>query len=85
VSRLQQLPFGAPIPPGHQMPGAPALGQGGQQPILNVSSSLVLTSQAMSLPFPFAPIIALYLRGQSSVAGLFGLEDEYLRPVCLQK
>jgi hypothetical protein len=49
VSRLQQLPFGAPIPQGHQMPGAPALGQGGQQPILNVSSSLVLTSPAMRL------------------------------------
>ncbi len=38
VSRLQQsLPFGGPIPQGHQIPGAPALGQGGQQPILNVS------------------------------------------------
>jgi paired amphipathic helix protein Sin3a len=49
VSRLQQLPFGAPIPQGHQMPGAPALGQGGQQPILNVSSSLVLTSSAIYL------------------------------------
>ncbi|KAH9220502.1 hypothetical protein DL95DRAFT_433096 [Leptodontidium sp. 2 PMI_412] len=36
VSRLQQaLPFGGPIPQGHQMPGAPALGQAGQQPILN--------------------------------------------------
>ncbi|KAF4635150.1 hypothetical protein G7Y89_g2941 [Cudoniella acicularis] len=34
VSRLQQLPFGGPIPQAHQMPGAP-LGQGGQQPILN--------------------------------------------------
>jgi paired amphipathic helix protein Sin3a len=42
VSRLQQLPFGGPIPQGHQMPGAPALGQGGQQPILNVR-----------FPFPF--------------------------------
>ncbi|CAG8958414.1 hypothetical protein HYFRA_00011091 [Hymenoscyphus fraxineus] len=40
VSRLQQLPFGAPIPQGHQIPGGPpqVLGQGGvggQQPILN--------------------------------------------------
>lgn len=36
--RLQQLSFGGgPVPQGHQMPGAPALGQGGQQPILNVS------------------------------------------------
>lgn len=35
VSRLQGLPFGGPIAPGHQIPGAPALGQGGQQPILN--------------------------------------------------
>ena len=35
--RLQQLPFGASIAQVHQMPGAPALGQGGQQPILNVS------------------------------------------------
>lgn len=40
ASRLQQMPFGGPITPGHQMPGAPALGQGGQQPILNVSSNL---------------------------------------------
>ena len=41
VSRLQQaLPFGGPIPQGHQMPGAPALGQAGQQPILNVSFNL---------------------------------------------
>jgi len=37
ASRLQQIPFGPPITPAHQMPGAPALGQGGQQPILNVS------------------------------------------------
>lgn len=40
VARLQQaLPFGAQIPQAHQMPGAPALGQGGQQPILNVSTT----------------------------------------------
>jgi paired amphipathic helix protein Sin3a len=37
ASRLQQIPFGPPITQGHQMQGAPALGQGGQQPILNVS------------------------------------------------
>jgi paired amphipathic helix protein Sin3a len=37
VARLQQLPFGGPPIPQHQIPGAPALGQGGQQPILNVS------------------------------------------------
>jgi hypothetical protein len=37
VARLQQLPFGGPPIPQHQVPGAPALGQGGQQPILNVS------------------------------------------------
>ena len=42
ASRLQQaLPFGGPIPQGHQMAGAPALGQAGQQPILNVSLRLV--------------------------------------------
>ncbi|TVY44918.1 Paired amphipathic helix protein [Lachnellula subtilissima] len=36
MSRLQQLPFGGPIPQGHQISGAPAaLGQAGQQPILN--------------------------------------------------
>ncbi|PBP19871.1 hypothetical protein BUE80_DR009373 [Diplocarpon rosae] len=37
VSRLQNaLPFGAgPIPQGHQSSGAPPIGQGGQQPILN--------------------------------------------------
>ncbi|PMD20809.1 transcriptional regulatory protein-like protein SIN3 [Hyaloscypha hepaticicola] len=35
VARLQQLPFGGPPIPQHQIPGAPALGQGGQQPILN--------------------------------------------------
>lgn len=35
VSRLQQLPFGGPIPQAHQISGASALGQGGQQPILN--------------------------------------------------
>lgn len=36
--RLQQLSFGAPLPQGHLNSGAPpALGQGGQQPILNVS------------------------------------------------
>ncbi|KAK6583203.1 hypothetical protein PZA11_004279 [Diplocarpon coronariae] len=37
VSRLQNaLPFGAgPNPPGHQIAGAPPIGQGGQQPILN--------------------------------------------------
>lgn len=37
ASRLQQIPFGASITQAHQMQGAPALGQGGQQPILNVS------------------------------------------------
>ena len=37
--RLQQLSFGAPLPQGHPMAGPPALGQGGQQPILNVSSA----------------------------------------------
>ena len=37
ASRLQQMPFGQPITQAHQMQGAPALGQGGQQPILNVS------------------------------------------------
>lgn len=38
ASRLQLQSFGV-IPPGHQghQPGVPALGQGGQQPILNVS------------------------------------------------
>ena len=35
--RLQQLSFGPPLPQGHPMAGPPALGQGGQQPILNVS------------------------------------------------
>ncbi|EHL02139.1 putative Paired amphipathic helix protein pst1 [Glarea lozoyensis 74030] len=35
AARMQGLSFGAQIPQGHQMPGAPALGQGGQQPILN--------------------------------------------------
>jgi len=34
------MPFGGPITPGHQIPGAQALGQGGQQPILNVSQTL---------------------------------------------
>ncbi|RQM05870.1 hypothetical protein DH86_00002181, partial [Scytalidium sp. 3C] len=35
-ARMQQIPFGGQMTPGHQMPaGAPALGQGGQQPILN--------------------------------------------------
>ena len=38
ASRLQQIPFGQPATPAHSIPGAPALGQGGQQPILNVSS-----------------------------------------------
>jgi paired amphipathic helix protein Sin3a len=33
---MQQVPFGGPMAGGHQIPGAPALGQG-QQPILNVS------------------------------------------------
>jgi paired amphipathic helix protein Sin3a len=33
---MQQVPFGGPMGSGHQIPGAPALGQG-QQPILNVS------------------------------------------------
>jgi paired amphipathic helix protein Sin3a len=37
ASRLQQIPFAQPITQAHQMQGAPALGQGGQQPILNVS------------------------------------------------
>ncbi|TAQ90094.1 hypothetical protein B7494_g1534 [Chlorociboria aeruginascens] len=35
AARLQQMPFGAQVTPGHQIPGAPALGQGAQQPILN--------------------------------------------------
>jgi len=35
---LRSLPFGGPpVTPAHQMAGAPAMGQGGQQPILNVS------------------------------------------------
>jgi paired amphipathic helix protein Sin3a len=38
ASRLQQIPFGPPINQPHQIPGAPAIGQGGQQPILNVST-----------------------------------------------
>lgn len=38
ASRLQQLPFGGAIPQGHQI----ASGQGGQQPILNVSCSIIL-------------------------------------------
>lgn len=37
ASRVQQIPFGQQITQAHQMQGAPALGQGGQQPILNVS------------------------------------------------
>ena len=37
ASRLQQIPFTQPITQAHQMQGGPALGQGGQQPILNVS------------------------------------------------
>jgi paired amphipathic helix protein Sin3a len=50
VARLQQLPFnGPPIPQGHQMPGAPALGQGGQQPILNVSPAVSIADQAYTL------------------------------------
>ncbi|KAH8596599.1 hypothetical protein B0O99DRAFT_619426 [Bisporella sp. PMI_857] len=32
---LRSLPFGPPATPVHQIPGAPAMGQGGQQPILN--------------------------------------------------
>jgi paired amphipathic helix protein Sin3a len=39
ASRLQQIPFGPQVTPAHQIPGAPALGQGGQQPILNVSAN----------------------------------------------
>lgn len=39
ANRLQQIPFGPPVP-AHQVQGAPALGQGGQQPILNVSLHL---------------------------------------------
>ncbi|KAL3423431.1 histone deacetylase interacting [Phlyctema vagabunda] len=38
AARLQQIPFGGPIPQTHQMPGAPGMGQAGQagqQPILN--------------------------------------------------
>jgi hypothetical protein len=50
VARLQQLPFGGPpIPQGHQMPGAPALGQGGQQPILNVSPTVSIADRAKPL------------------------------------
>lgn len=42
-ARMQQIPFGGQMTPGHQMPaGAPALGQGGQQPILNVSRNLLI-------------------------------------------
>ena len=38
ASRLQQITtFSQPMTPAHQIPGAPALGQAGQQPILNVS------------------------------------------------
>lgn len=39
AARLQQIPFGGPVAPGHQVPSAQALGQGGQQPILNVSDT----------------------------------------------
>lgn len=55
VARLQQLPFGGPITPGHQLPGAPAIGQGGQQPILNVSFAS-FSSKHCSLHFspPFS-------------------------------
>ncbi|RDW87684.1 hypothetical protein BP5796_03378 [Coleophoma crateriformis] len=35
AARLQQMPFGGPMTPAHQVPGGPAMGQGGQQPILN--------------------------------------------------
>lgn len=44
AARLGALagPFPGPIAQGHQIPGAPALGQGGQQPILNVSTMLYL-------------------------------------------
>lgn len=38
ANRLSQVSYGAPQP--HQIPGGPALGQGGQQPILNVSLRL---------------------------------------------
>jgi paired amphipathic helix protein Sin3a len=37
---MQQVPFGGPMGSGHQIPGGAALGQG-QQPILNVSLSLL--------------------------------------------
>jgi len=55
VARLQQLPFGGPpIPQGHQIPGAPALGQGGQQPILNVSLAAFIEDRAPA-PSQFSP------------------------------
>lgn len=40
ASRLQQIPFGQPVTPAHSIQGGPALGQGGQQPILNVSANV---------------------------------------------
>ena len=60
ASRLQQIPFTQQITQPHQMQGAPALGQGGQQPILNVSLSSVILSNHrscemvwISLPIPY--------------------------------
>lgn len=48
--RLQQLPFGPALTPAHPAAGsgAPALGQVGQQPILNVSKILYSTSISRS-------------------------------------
>jgi paired amphipathic helix protein Sin3a len=43
---IQQVPFGGPMGGQHQIPGAPALGQG-QQPILNVSGFCFLGGAMM--------------------------------------
>lgn len=43
--RLQQLSFGAPLPQGHPIAGGPPLGQGGQQPILNVCKHIIKYKQ----------------------------------------
>jgi hypothetical protein len=55
---LQGLPFGAHIPQAHQMPGASALGQGGQQPILNVSH--IFSSVSGDSTIPHARFISLH-------------------------
>jgi len=91
ASSLQQqqqearlLPFNnlpSPATPSHQMPGAPALGQGGQQPILNVSRYILCAAWKVQPSSGSLHTTTLLYNTTRNIAYI-GLSSFITRPSC---